>query len=133
MSDNKNTFDDLLNDLEALKAKYSQRQPAEEPKPIKKAPQPIHQQEEAAPAPLPPVEEPVAVPVHNEPAPVKKQDDDISVYEDMLNRELQDYPSRYKLYDKGYYDGMMYVLKAVKKSKELIFERINNQIKSELY
>lgn len=84
MSDNKNTFDDLLNDLEALKAKYSQRQPAEEPKPIKKAPQPIHQQEEAAPAPLPPVEEPVAVPVYNEPAPVKKQDDDISVYEDLI-------------------------------------------------
>lgn len=57
---------------------------------------------------------------------------DLNKFESIINEEIANYSSQ-TLSDKGYYDGMMYVLKAVKKSKELIFERINNQIKSELY
>ncbi len=56
----------------------------------------------------------------------------ISVYEDMLNRQLAEYPSRYKLYEKGFYDGMFYVLKAIKRSKELAMDNLVKELRKEL-
>lgn len=56
----------------------------------------------------------------------------MTVYEDMLNRELQDFPSRYKLYDKGYYDGMFYVLKAIKRSKDLAMDNLVKELRAQL-
>lgn len=56
----------------------------------------------------------------------------MSVYEDELNREIADYPSRYKLYEKGYYDGMFFILKAIKRSKELAMDNLVKELRAEL-
>lgn len=53
-------------------------------------------------------------------------------YEILLNRQIAEYPSRYKLYEKGYYDGMFYVLKAIKRSKELAMDNLVKELRKEL-
>ena len=61
-----------------------------------------------------------------------KRRKNLSSFEDLLNKEIAEYPSRYKLYDKGYYDGLFYVLKAIKRSKELAMDLMVKELKAEL-
>ena len=56
----------------------------------------------------------------------------MSLYEDNLNKEIAEYPSRYNLYDKGYYDGMFYVLKAVRRSMELAMDNLVKELRAQL-
>ena len=53
---------------------------------------------------------------------------DLYVTEARVNDEINKYNSHVGLYEKGYYDGLVYVLKALKKSKDLLMERINKEI-----
>lgn len=59
---------------------------------------------------------------------------DLSVVEGRLKDELSSYTTatRFTLNEKGYYDGLIYVQKALKKSKELIMDRIYVLLKKEL-
>ena len=49
---------------------------------------------------------------------------DLYVIEARVNDEINRYASHTQLYEKGYYDGLFYVLKALKKSKELLTDKI---------
>ncbi len=53
---------------------------------------------------------------------------DLYVIEGRVNDEINRNNSHSSLYDKGYYDGLAYVLKALKRSKELLMARINKEI-----
>ncbi|MCR4856122.1 MAG: hypothetical protein K5908_08115 [Erysipelotrichaceae bacterium] len=53
---------------------------------------------------------------------------DLYVIEARVNDELNKYNSHSALYDKGYYDGLAYVLKALKRSKELLMQRISAEM-----
>jgi len=53
---------------------------------------------------------------------------DLYVIEARVNDEINKYRNSGQLYDKGYYDGLFYALKALKKSKELLMNRINREI-----
>ena len=53
---------------------------------------------------------------------------DLYVIEARVNDELNRFSSHSGLYEKGYYDGLAYVLKALKRSKELLMSRINSEI-----
>ncbi|MBQ6493094.1 MAG: hypothetical protein IJI92_04440 [Erysipelotrichaceae bacterium] len=57
---------------------------------------------------------------------------DLYVTEARVNDEINRYSSHTQLYEKGYYDGLVYVLKALKRSKELMMARINSEINSKL-
>ena len=57
---------------------------------------------------------------------------DLYVTEARVNDEINKYSSRSHLYEKGYYDGMFYILKALKRSKELLMERLNREISTKL-
>ena len=57
---------------------------------------------------------------------------DLYVIEARVNDELNRFNSHSGLYEKGYYDGLAYVLKALRRSKELLMSRINNEIISHL-
>ncbi len=57
---------------------------------------------------------------------------DLYVIEARVNDEINRYTSRYQLYEKGYYDGMFYILKALKRSKELLMARLNKEISEKL-
>lgn len=53
---------------------------------------------------------------------------DIYVVEGRINEDINNYNSKTSLRDKGYYDGLFYVLKSLKKAKELLTGRINNDL-----
>lgn len=53
---------------------------------------------------------------------------DLYVVEARVNDEITRYTSRTHLYEKGYYDGLLYVYNALKKSKELLMGKINKEI-----
>ncbi len=53
---------------------------------------------------------------------------DLYVIEARVNDEINKTVSHEQLYDKGYYDGLAYVLKALKRSKELLMQRISAEM-----
>ena len=53
---------------------------------------------------------------------------DLYVVEARVNDEITKYTSRTHLYEKGYYDGLLYVYNALKKSKELLMNKVNKEI-----
>lgn len=53
---------------------------------------------------------------------------DLYVIEARVNDEIQRNVSHAQLYEKGYYDGLLFVLKALNKSKELLMHKINKEI-----
>ena len=53
---------------------------------------------------------------------------DLSVLERKVSQDIQNYGSHDQLYEKGYYDGMLYVLKAIKRSKELIMKEMADKL-----
>ena len=55
---------------------------------------------------------------------------DLYVIEARVSDELNRFNSHAGLYEKGYYDGLAYVLKALKRSKELLMQRISSDILS---
>ncbi len=57
---------------------------------------------------------------------------DLYVTEARVNDEINRYSARTHLYEKGYYDGMFYILKALKKSKELLMATLNREINTKL-
>ena len=57
---------------------------------------------------------------------------DLYVIEARVNDELSRSVSHSGLREKGYYDGLNYVLMALKRSKELLMSRINNEIMNRL-
>jgi hypothetical protein len=52
---------------------------------------------------------------------------DLYVIEARVNDEINRFNSN-GVYEKGYYDGLAYILKALKRSKELLMSRINKEI-----
>ena len=57
---------------------------------------------------------------------------DLYVTEGRVNDEINKSGSHAQLYEKGYYDGLVYVLKALKRSKELLMASISSQIIAKL-
>lgn len=57
---------------------------------------------------------------------------DLYVVEARVNDEINRATSRTHLYEKGYYDGLFYVLKALKRSQELLMNRLNREINRKL-
>ena len=57
---------------------------------------------------------------------------DLYVIEARVNDEINKSGSHADLYEKGYYDGLVYVMKALKRSKELLMSKINDKIKAAL-
>lgn len=57
---------------------------------------------------------------------------DLYVTEAKVNNEISNSGSHSELYAKGYYDGLVYVRKALMRSKELVMADINNKIKAAL-
>ncbi|MBP5279959.1 MAG: hypothetical protein J6Z03_05705 [Erysipelotrichaceae bacterium] len=57
---------------------------------------------------------------------------DLYVIEARVNDEINKTGSYSGLYEKGYYDGLVYVMKALKRSKELLMAKINDKIKAAL-
>ncbi len=57
---------------------------------------------------------------------------DLYVIEARVSDELNRSNSHSALYDKGYYDGLSYVLKALKRSKELLMTKVNSEIMKHL-
>ena len=53
---------------------------------------------------------------------------DLYVIEARVNDEIQKNVSHSQAYEKGYYDGLFYILQALNKSKELLMSRINKEI-----
>ena len=53
---------------------------------------------------------------------------DLYVIEARVNDELNKTVSHSALYEKGYYDGLAYVLRALKRSKELLMQRISSEM-----
>ena len=57
---------------------------------------------------------------------------DLYVVEARISDEIQKNVSHSQLYEKGYYDGLVYTLQALNKSKELLISKINKLINSKL-
>ena len=57
---------------------------------------------------------------------------DLYVIESRVNDEINRYGTHSQLYEKGYYDGLFYVLKALKRSKELLMTKLNSEINRNL-
>ena len=57
---------------------------------------------------------------------------DISVVECHVNDEISALDSRNTLSEKGYYDGLYYVLRAIKKAKSEVSFKINEKLKEKL-
>ena len=57
---------------------------------------------------------------------------DLYVIEARVNDEINRYGTHSQLYEKGYYDGLFYVLKALKRSKELLMTKLNTEINRNL-
>ena len=55
---------------------------------------------------------------------------DLYVIEARVNDEIAKTVSHEGLDEKGYYDGLVYVMKALKRSKELLMAKINDKIKA---
>lgn len=53
---------------------------------------------------------------------------DIYVVEAKINEDINNFSSKSSLRDKGYYDGLIYVLKAIKNAKEQVTEKVNNRL-----
>ncbi|MBO4358455.1 MAG: hypothetical protein IKX97_02235 [Erysipelotrichaceae bacterium] len=53
---------------------------------------------------------------------------DLYVIEARVNDEIQKNVSHSQLYEKGYYDGLFYVLQALNESKKLLMNKINKEI-----
>ena len=53
---------------------------------------------------------------------------DLYVIEARVSDEIQKNVSHSQLYEKGYYDGLLYILQALNKSKELLMEKVNKAI-----
>lgn len=53
---------------------------------------------------------------------------DIYVIEANVNEDINNYNSKSSLRDKGYYDGLIYVLKSLKKAKQQLIIKINNRL-----
>ena len=57
---------------------------------------------------------------------------DLYVIEARVNDEINRYNTHNQVYEKGYYDGLFYVLKALKRSKELLMAKLNREINTNL-
>ena len=57
---------------------------------------------------------------------------DLYVIEARVNDEINRYDTHNQLYEKGYYDGLFYVLKALKRSKELLMAKLNHEINGKM-
>lgn len=57
---------------------------------------------------------------------------DLYVIEARVSDEMNRYNSHSQLYEKGYYDGLLYVFKSLKRSKELLMAKINKEIINKL-
>ena len=53
---------------------------------------------------------------------------DLYVIEARVSDEIQKNVSHSQLYEKGYYDGLVYTLQALNKSKELLIDKISKEI-----
>ena len=62
---------------------------------------------------------------------VYENNKDIKIAEDSISKELESFEST-TIEQKGYYDGLFYSLKAIKKAKEYILRKIAKEINSEL-
>lgn len=63
---------------------------------------------------------------------IKNNHKDIYVVEAHINEELNNYTSKSSIRDKGYYDGLFYVHKSLKKAKELLTGKVNNLLVKKL-
>lgn len=63
---------------------------------------------------------------------IKNNHKDIYVVEGRINEEINSYSSKSSLRDKGYYDGLFYVHKSLKKAKELLTGKVNNLLVKKL-
>lgn len=65
---------------------------------------------------------------------IKENPNNLFIAEGMVNDEIAKYAKANKssLYVKGYYDGLIYIYKALKSSKELIADKIYHQLKREI-
>lgn len=59
---------------------------------------------------------------------IKNNAKDLYIVEINLNKIIDGFSSKSSLRDKGYYDGLVYVLKALLKAKEIMTESINNKL-----
>lgn len=57
---------------------------------------------------------------------IKNNHKDIYVVEAHINEEINGYSSKSSIRDKGYYDGLFYVHKSLKKAKEMLTGKVNN-------
>ena len=57
---------------------------------------------------------------------------DLYVVEARVNDEISRNTSHATLYEKGYYDGLVYIMKALRRSKELAMVKIDEQIRKKL-
>lgn len=57
---------------------------------------------------------------------------DIYVVEGKLNDEINNFASKDDIYSKGYYDGLFYVLRAIKKAKALLSSKINIKLREQI-
>lgn len=63
---------------------------------------------------------------------IKNNKKDIYIIEANVNEDINNFSSKSSLRDKGYYDGLFYVLKSLRKSKELMTDKINNKLVEKL-
>ena len=57
---------------------------------------------------------------------------DIYVVEARLNDEINSFSSKDDIYSKGYYDGMFYALRSIKKAKALLESKINIKLREQI-
>lgn len=57
---------------------------------------------------------------------------DIYVVEGSVNDEINGLVSKEGLYDKGYYDGLFYILRSLKKAKALMTSKLNTLLKEKI-
>ena len=63
---------------------------------------------------------------------IKSNPKDIAVVEGHVNDEINSIDNRSTLEEKGYYDGLYYVLRAIKKAKSEVAYKINNKLREKL-
>ena len=63
---------------------------------------------------------------------IKNNRKDIYVVESRLNDEINNYSSSDNVYDKGYYDGLFYALRSIKKAKSLMESKINIKLRESI-
>lgn len=57
---------------------------------------------------------------------------DIYVVEARLNDEISNYTSKDDIYSKGYYDGLFYALRSIKKARALMESKINIKLREQI-